>query len=960
MARRHELYRSVVEIIAIIASVELAIMSLLPAVAPEMEGVTAAILDVVALTLLAGPLILWRALEGARRTQVEPDADRAAPLLRLKILTGVVLVAGLVSSTLGSWHFQEKVHDANRARFDHRATQVRIEIERRLKSYAYGLRGARGPFVVTPSLNAMQFRNYVASRDLPNEFPGLTGFGFVERVPRSALQTYTESVRTRDDRKFTITTSGDLPEMYVTRLIEPPDSDAEGPGWDVATDSRRRDAADRAMRTGKTTCAITGSVESAAGKRPGLVCFLPIYGDGADPDSAEMRRGGLRGWVYSPVSIEAALDGVTEAAGGWVEIEMYAGSDTTRANAPVYVSAKEGADAQRSSIRRQSVIRASGLTWTLQASSTPRFEADVRHGVHVLVGAGGAFVSVLLALVFWSMGSGRARALAMATEMTRDLHASEREARTTLARLAAYRATLDRHAIVAVMDSSGRIAEVSDLFCRVSGYARADLVGADHRILDSGRRPKAFWAAMRSKVGRGEIWRAEVCNKARDGSLYWVDITVGPILDANGTVSGQIAVGIDVTESKRNERDLELARDAAKSANLAKSEFLANMSHEIRTPLTAILGYADLLREDGELSQAPLRRIQTVDTILSAGQHLLTVINDILDLSKIEAGKMSVECVDTSLVGLLVEIGRLMRPRTTEKGVTFAVTLATPIPDRVMTDPTRMRQILMNLAGNAAKFTETGSVEVRVGAAERDGRTTLVVDVDDTGPGVEPGRIDLLFTAFTQADSTVTRKYGGTGLGLAITRRFARLMGGDVTLAWTAPGQGSRFRVELPLVPGPGAATVAELDDEHEEIRPAAVPMPVRLSGRILLAEDSPANQRLICFHLERAGARVAVAADGRIALAMIDEAEANGEPYDLLLTDMQMPEIDGYTLVRMLRSEGSPLPIVALTAHAMADDRRRCLDAGCDDYASKPIDKVALVETCARWMGKAAGSAPT
>ncbi|MCX5691590.1 MAG: ATP-binding protein, partial [Planctomycetota bacterium] len=417
-----------------------------------------------------------------------------------------------------------------------------------------------------------------------------------------------------------------------------------------------------------------------------------------------------------------------------------------------------------------------------------------------------------------------------------------------------------------------------------------------------------------------------------------------PRTSADGTFAGFVGACVDISELRE-------AQARAEMASQTKSAFLANMSHEIRTPLTAILGFADLLREDGNLVAAPELRVQTIDTIRNAGVHLLTVINDILDLSKIEADKMTVERIDTPLVGVLCEVESLMTPRAQGKGVAVATQLRTPVPERIMSDPTRLRQILMNLAGNAVKFTEAGCVTIAAAIENRTHLPWLIIDVEDTGPGMTPEQAGCLFQAFGQADQTVTRKHGGTGLGLTICRRLARLMGGDVSMARTEPGQGSCFRIELPMEVVQGSRTIHRIDEVGLVTANAAAPAAVKLTGRILLAEDGIDNQRLIGFHLRKAGATVEVAGNGRIAMEMIDRSIAAGTPFDLLLSDMQMPEMDGYSLTRTLRDRGEKLPIIALTAHAMADDRAKCVAAGCDDYVSKPIDKMVLLNTCNTWL---------
>jgi signal transduction histidine kinase len=390
------------------------------------------------------------------------------------------------------------------------------------------------------------------------------------------------------------------------------------------------------------------------------------------------------------------------------------------------------------------------------------------------------------------------------------------------------------------------------------------------------------------------------------------------------------------------------------AANRAKSEFLANMSHEIRTPLTAILGYTDLLTDRQESS--PEEGVaENVATIKRAGEHLLAVVNDILDISKIEAGKLKLDDVQCDLPGLLSDVESLLRPKAESKSLALAVRLVTPVPRLVRTDPTRLRQILLNLAGNAVKFTQQGQVEISVAVVGKDTATKLYVYVQDTGVGMTAEEAARIFTPFTQADASVTRRFGGSGLGLAICRRLAILMGGNINLERTAPGTGSLFRLVLPLAAVPGTQSTAALSTAAKIAPTAPIPASSKLRGRVLLAEDGLDNQLLIASYMRKAGIELDIAPNGRVALEMLDAA-ARGNcldrgGYDLLLTDMQMPEVDGYTLARTVRQRGERIPIIALTAHAMADDRTKCLEAGCDDYISKPISKAELLDKCAAFM---------
>ncbi len=408
-------------------------------------------------------------------------------------------------------------------------------------------------------------------------------------------------------------------------------------------------------------------------------------------------------------------------------------------------------------------------------------------------------------------------------------------------------------------------------------------------------------------------------------------------------------------EQRVEERTRELADalDRAMAANRAKSDFLANMSHEIRTPMTAVLGYAELLGDDEQLSQANRERI---DVILRNGRHLLTIINDILDVSKIEAGKMTVEILECSLCEIIADVFSLMRPRAIEKGLHLEVKYESPIPKLIRTDPTRLRQILVNLIANAIKFTEQGNVNMVVSVDDSDAQNaTLELRVEDTGIGLTAEQRNNIFQAFTQADETMTRRFGGTGLGLTICKGLVELLGGTITVQ-SEPGRGSRFTVCLPI----GSLAGVEMVRHCRELGGTSsaggdqLATPNKLSGRILLVEDGVDNQKLLSFLLRRAGADVTIAENGKEGMDKALEAWRMGAPFDLIFMDMQMPVMDGYTATMELRRAGYPLPIVALTAHAMSHDRGVCLKAGCDDFVTKPVDRQRLMATAAQWMAKA------
>ncbi len=403
----------------------------------------------------------------------------------------------------------------------------------------------------------------------------------------------------------------------------------------------------------------------------------------------------------------------------------------------------------------------------------------------------------------------------------------------------------------------------------------------------------------------------------------------------------------EVTERTRQleiaRHEAEAARREAENASAAKTVFLANMSHELRTPLTAMLGFADVLDDE---SIAHTERRGHAETIRRNGRHLLELVNGVLDLSKVEAGRLEVERIEMSPAALAAEVVSLLQVRAREVRTKLSVAVESEIPDLVLSDPLRWRQILLNLVGNAVKFTEDGSVRVLVRAEQRDGVCFLTLAVEDTGIGIPKERLEAVFEPFSQADASMSRRHGGTGLGLTVSRRLAELMGGSLT-AYSVEGEGSTFTLEVPCSVPEGVewrvpVFKAPTDETPADIRPTA-----SLAGKsVLLAEDGEDNQRLFAMLLERAGAFVVRAETGVEAVEAIQHAG----PFDLVLMDMQMPEMDGYAATRRARELGHTGPILALTAHAMDGDRDKCLAAGCDDHLSKPIRPKNFIEACAKW----------
>ena len=450
------------------------------------------------------------------------------------------------------------------------------------------------------------------------------------------------------------------------------------------------------------------------------------------------------------------------------------------------------------------------------------------------------------------------------------------------------------------------------------------------------------------------LWSAEFRVRHEGGRTRWVEGRSMPHPEPDGGVQwyGYFA---DITERKGITLALEQAKHDAEEANRAKGEFVANISHEIRTPISAILGYAELLHR-GEVDSSTISQEEAADAIHRNATHLLALVNDILDVAKLESGKLVVQRVPTDVRQLAGEVLDMLRVRATERGIAMHLSCDPAVPDRILGDPLRVRQIITNLVGNAIKFTEEGSIWLRI---QLEAGPTVALTVRDTGIGMTETQLGKIFRPFTQVDSSMSRSFGGAGLGLAISRELAERMGGTLTAA-SRLGEGSEFTLRLPVqatTPQPArqpARPSSQLPAPSTQPSPDhADPLPL-LGCRVLLAEDGPDNARLITHHLAAAGAMVDLASDGATAVDLVRTSHrADGTPYDLILMDMQMPRMDGYTATEHLRSMGVRTPVVALTAHATEDDRARCLAVGCDDYAAKPIPRSDLISMCGRWTGR-------
>ncbi|MFM8331312.1 MAG: response regulator, partial [Candidatus Methylumidiphilus sp.] len=523
---------------------------------------------------------------------------------------------------------------------------------------------------------------------------------------------------------------------------------------------------------------------------------------------------------------------------------------------------------------------------------------------------------------------------------------------------------------VVMTDAMGCVEWVNESFTHMTGYTLQEMLGkTPGSVLQGEKTDPDVVAYTRRQFQNGESFGADILNYSKSGTEYWVQFEVQPIRDEDNKITNWMAIERDITEQKKSELALLEAKKTAEAASRAKSAFLATMSHEIRTPMNAVLGTLNLLLD------SPLNDEQALwaKSAYAAAHSLLNIIEDILDFSKIEAGKLTLNQENFDLKSLIAEIIQLFRIRTEAKGLALSYAISPDTPKVILGDPFRLRQILVNLIGNAVKFTEQGEIFVSVFCKEHTATKTLLrFHVKDTGIGIPEDVQASLFSQFVQVDSSATRRYGGTGLGLAICKRLVSLMNGEIGVN-SRYGEGSEFwftaemaKADDGMIANSSGGNIRKLPNpapnsrrSHARENPDAParlnPAPAldRASGaaKILVAEDGEINRMVVTAILGKAGYKVEVAEDGSKAF---EAARIND--YDLILMDVQMPVMDGYqatSAIRCLSGHKSQVPILAFTANAQQEDRTACLAAGMNDYISKPVDKERLLSTIAAWLNK-------
>ncbi|GAA4428961.1 CHASE domain-containing protein [Bremerella cremea] len=965
------LLRIVIELVLVVIAADIVTQFLLPEVIPSLPEYASRVLDIASSALIIAPYIILRVLSLWRnppREEAYPKESSMRDVMR-PIFLIVFLGVGL-TSIVAVWLARE-AHRQAENEFDGLAERVKIDVTRRMTEFEHGLKGLRGLHEASEVLTLSEFRDYCKVVDPVACFPGAMGQGFIRQVQKDEVGPFLEWAHENLGGDFTIRSAGSIrnaDDYLVICHIEPLALNRQAWGLDVGSEVNRRAAAIKAKNTGLPTLSAKIDLVQDNLDHNGFLYYLAVYEQGLPLRTPEERQKAFKGWVYMPITSELALDGIVWSGDGKIDIEVFDDRAVDDPDAQLFAEhgyqfEEHHADAHQymALFEKSYYLSFGGRHWTVLIRSNPNFDTSgifMRPAITVAIGG---IVTLLLVIMIWNMSAARLRAIQMAESMTMDLKAAKEEAENGVRR---FTTIFNGVPIgVNVLDEHGN-------------------------VIDSNPAALSLWEAKSTEQIRGMSLLDQVAWNSRDDVVQglcdalvskpsciefemmglrgtWRRIELHSVVTLNTTSEAGtiqiLTVLRDVTQQRRAEEDLREARIKAEEANRSKSEFLANMSHEIRTPMTAILGYTDLLADHQRDRDANAETGEYISTIRRNGEHLLTIINDILDLSKIEAGMMTFETVPMRIDVLVREVMDLMEVKATAKGLTLNTIFETKIPMIVHSDPIRLRQILVNLVGNAIKFTEIGRVRLRVSYVKSDKSVRL--SVEDSGIGMTDEQIGKLFQAFVQADNSTARRFGGTGLGLRISKRLAEMMDGDITVT-SEPGVGSVFCLSLKVEDVPDDQWITpsmargqnNADDEVAKKKSQKVNSTALQGMRVLLAEDGPDNVRLISFHLRKAGAEVFTVENGKLSIEQLTvDGTVDGElrsppPFDVLLTDMQMPVMDGYESAIRLREKGCQMPIVALTAHAMAGDLQKCLDAGCTAYTTKPIDRHRLIETIQRF----------
>lgn len=856
---------------------------------------------------------------------------------QLRELLPYIALAVLVCMTIFTYRLWHNIQwEKEQLKYGEYTESIISNITERLHDYSMLLQGGAGLFAASDEVSRDEWRAYYEYRQVRTSFPGIQGYGFSKIIPPSELERHIRGIKAEGHPNYTVWPA-DVRGLYTAIVfLEPFDGyNKRAFGYDMFSEPVRRDAMVKARDTGSIS--ISGKVKLVmeAGKdiQAGFLMYIPIFAKGMPLDSIDRRRAAIKGYVFSPFRMDDLIQGIFSKPVSKIDFAIFDGADLSPSTSSMYTSQNlrdtPPEKKRKPMFSSQKTLDLYGHQWTVTFETTPTFETDVDQWTSIGILAAGFVISLLTFFYCRTSEDTYTQSVLMAKNMTTALRKSEEEYRTIFNNLPIGMAVIGPDMTILAVNA------INKKWFPKTGFKQKPICYT------------AFCTPPRTQVCKD----CPVSRSFQDGQVHTVErdvltakgvrtlfITSAPLVNPDGTVSSVQEMIEDITEGRQLEQN-RIACQAAEEANRAKSQFVANISHEIRTPLNSILGFAQLLERDPTLTPTQVEYIRTMS---NSGMHLLKLINDILDMSKIEAGKITFNQATFSLHNFLDELEMMFRARAANVGLQFLVEHDESISLNIRADAGKLRQVFVNLIENAFKFTEKGGIAVRVrtkevaGNALEDQKTLLLqAEVDDTGPGIQDADIDRLFGSFEQADAGI--KAGGTGLGLTISRKFIEMMGGKLTVT-SQVGKGSCFRFEVQLE----KAVVEITTRQDPEARRVVGLDPDMETFRILVVDDSSDNRSLLCKLLRPLGFEVAEASNG------IEALEVFGDwPAHVVLMDMRMPIMDGYEATRRLKAmkAGQAAFVIALTASAFEDEETQILATGVDAYLRKPYQVNELLD---------------
>lgn len=857
----------------------------------------------------------------------------------------IALGCGLgLALTMFAWiNVRARVYDSSRSSFAMLAAENEQALQERLNRAAQSLDAASALFTAGERVTWDEWVAYAKVIDIERSYRGIRDIGFIQRVPRAEVPAFQAAARRSGlaiDRIARAPTAGD---HYVVTYIYPLERNRAVLGVDITFDPKRRDAADQARDSGAAV--VTRPLEFIQYRGPGsgFTMMRPVYATTEPPRTVAERRRMLIGWVYHPFTAQRFFSDLSPSQGDDFELSIRA-----RDGANNWISVYDTRSGQLKAMHQPAFVtsrqmKVAGRVWLLEWRSTAAFEERTRSDEPLLILLTGLSINLALAAV-------------LAVVARREAVVTREVERATAELSEANRLLLMTEATTHVghwrYDIAAGTLLWSDEVYRIHGRDPARPVTRDEALdyLHAEDRDQT-WQAMLAAVRDHQPFNLRVrITRDDDGETRYLSYRGRTEQDPDGKPSALSGVIQDVTNETMVREQLLKARDAAQREAQARGTFLANLSHEIRTPMNGVIGFAELLLE----SKLATEQRNYAQIIVESGTNMMALLNDVLDLSKIEAGHLALADEPVAIEELASSAIRMLMPSVRRRDVWLEVQIDPKLPPVVRGDKLRLRQVLLNLLGNAVKFTEQGFVRLEISCVGEQMRFAVV----DSGPGIPPDRVADIFHSFVQLDPLARAGGMGTGLGLTISSSLVRLMGGSLKVQ-SRVNEGSNFHFTLPCIPAalaqePAPPTEPQGSRAPDEAAPAAI--------RVLLAEDNEINEALIRATAARLGLKLDVVGNGAEAVAKAEAAAREAAPYDLILMDIQMPVLDGIGATRRLRSMGFDaelLPIVALSANVYQNDIDACFAAGMQAHLAKPVRREALEGAIATWARRHPGGLP-